>query len=80
MLKELIEFIVKELVGYPDQVVIVEKQENQAVLFEIQINEDDRGRLIGKEGKTIKAIRALIGVLEPAGQKVAIEIVKSAGN
>ena len=80
MLKELIEFIVKELVGYPDQVVIVEKQENQAVLFEIQINEDDRGRLIGKEGKTIKAVRALIGVIEPTGQKVAIEIVKSTGN
>jgi uncharacterized protein len=80
MLKELIEFIVKELVGYPDQVVIVEKQENQAVLFEIQINEDDRGRLIGKEGKTIKAVRALISVIEPAGHKVAIEIVKSTGN
>jgi len=77
MLKDLIEFIVKELVGYPDQVVVVEKQENQSVLFEIQVNDGDRGRLIGKEGKTIKAIRALIGVMEPAGQKVAIEIVKS---
>jgi predicted RNA-binding protein YlqC (UPF0109 family) len=78
MLKDLIEFIVKELVGSPDQVVIVEKQENQSVLFEIQVNEADRGRLIGKEGKTIKAVRALIGVIEPDGQRVAIEIVKSA--
>lgn len=79
MLKDLIEFIVKELVGYPDQVVIVEKQDNQTVLFEIQVNEGDRGRLIGKEGKTIKAVRALVGAIEPDGQKVAIEIVKSAG-
>jgi uncharacterized protein len=78
MLKKLIEFIVKELVGYPDQVIVVEKQENQSVLFEIQVNEGDRGRLIGKEGKTIKAIRALVGVMEPDGQRVAIEIVKSA--
>jgi len=80
MLKDLIEFIVKELVGYPEQVVIVEKQENHAVLFEIQVNESDRGRLIGKEGKTIKAIRALVAVTEPDGQKVAIEIVKPRDN
>jgi predicted RNA-binding protein YlqC (UPF0109 family) len=76
MLKDLIEFIIKELVSYPDQVIVVEKQENQALIFEVQINEDDRGRLIGKEGKTIKAVRALITAVESEHQKVSIEIVK----
>lgn len=80
MLKDLVEYIVKELVGYPDQVVVVQKKDLQTTVVEIQVNEADRGRIIGREGKTIKAIRALLGTIEPDGQKVAIEIVKQQNN
>jgi predicted RNA-binding protein YlqC (UPF0109 family) len=58
--KELIEFIAKKMVEHPDdvQVRLVEGEEGQN--FELQVNPEDMGRIIGKNGRTAKAIRTLV--------------------
>lgn len=59
-MKELIEFIAKKMVEHPEdvQVRLIESEEGQN--FELQVNPDDMGRIIGKNGRTAKAIRTLV--------------------
>lgn len=58
-MKELLEFIVKSLVSCPDDVVITEVEKDGIFTYEIRVNECDMGKVIGKQGKIAKAIRAL---------------------
>jgi len=60
-MKELIEFIAKSLVENPDQVSITEEQEEDGtVLVKLSAAQDDMGRIIGKQGRTAKAMRTLL--------------------
>ncbi len=58
--KELVEFIAKKLVAHPEDVNVrvIENEEGQVV--ELRVHPDDMGKVIGKSGKTAKAIRALL--------------------
>ena len=60
-MKTLVEFVVKKLAGHPDQVTVVETEAEGAVQLRLTVAEEDKGRIIGKEGKVIKAIRSLLG-------------------
>ncbi len=59
-MKELVEFIAKKLVAHPEDVNVrvIENEEGQVV--ELRVHPDDMGKVIGKSGKTAKAIRALL--------------------
>lgn len=60
-MKELIEFIAKSLVEHPDAVSIVEeKAEDGTILIKLAAAQDDMGRIIGKQGRTAKAMRTLL--------------------
>lgn len=65
-MKEAIEKIVKALVGSPDLVEVDENGDGKNVRLVVRVAHDDYGRLIGREGRTIKAIRSLLFF---AGQK-----------
>jgi predicted RNA-binding protein YlqC (UPF0109 family) len=65
-MKEAVEKIVKGLVGDADSVEVSEIEEGRTVRIEVRVGEGDMGRLIGREGRTVKAIRSL---LYYAGQK-----------
>ena len=65
-MKEAVEKIVKALVGNPDTVEVSEIADGKNVKFAVRVGEGDVGRLIGREGRTVKAIRSL---LFHAGQK-----------
>jgi uncharacterized protein len=65
-MKEAVEKIVKALVGHPDAVEVSEIPDGKNVKIEVRVGEGDMGRLIGREGRTVKAIRSL---LYYAGQK-----------
>jgi len=65
-MKEAVEKIVKGLVGDADSVEVSEVEEGRTVRIEVRVGEGDMGRLIGREGRTIKAIRS---ILYYAGQK-----------
>ncbi len=75
MIKELIEHIVRSLVEHPSAVSIVSATKNEAVLFEILVDPSDRGKVIGKEGQTIKALRSFIGLIVEPGKKIIVDIV-----
>jgi len=76
MLKNLVEYIVKNLVSFPDDVQVNILTTGDKRTLEIKVHDQDRGKLIGREGKTIKAIRGLVNVVVPEDKKVMIEIAK----
>jgi hypothetical protein len=65
-MKEAVEKIVKALVGNPETVEVSETADGKNVRIEVRVGEGDMGRLIGREGRTVKAIRSLLFY---AGQK-----------
>lgn len=75
-MKELIEYIVKSIVNVPDQVVITEETDDQGIKFKLQVAEEDKGRVIGKQGRVAQAMRTLIRVkAAKAGTKATLEIL-----
>jgi len=76
MLKDIIEFTVKSLVEFPQSVVITENQQDSKSIFEIRVSEQDIGKVIGKEGQTIRALRMLLIALAPAGKEIEVTVAK----
>ncbi len=74
MIKELVEYIVKQLVDNPEAVAVVVRQEDAKEAIEITVDVSDRGKVIGRQGQTIKAIRALVSVLAPQDKKITVDI------
>jgi len=59
--KELLEYMVKELVDSPDNVEIIEEEEDdKTVIFKLKVAEDDLGKVIGKKGRTANALRVVM--------------------
>jgi uncharacterized protein len=76
MFKELVEYIVKSLVDNPEQVSVSETEGHSAIALELRVADSDMGRIIGKGGRVINAIRALVQVLAAKqGKRVTLEIV-----
>ena len=65
-MKEAVERIVRSLVGEPDAVEVVENADGKNVRVEVRVADTDMGRIIGREGRTVKAIRSIMFI---AGQK-----------
>lgn len=65
-MKEAVERIVRSLVGDPDAVEVNEIADGKNVRIEVRVAEGDMGRIIGREGRTVKAIRSILFV---AGQR-----------
>jgi predicted RNA-binding protein YlqC (UPF0109 family) len=59
-LKELIEFIARALVDDPDQVEVGEVAGEQTLVLELRVAKEDLGKVIGKQGRTVKAMRAIL--------------------
>ena len=76
MVKELVTFVVQQLVAHPQDVVINITEKEDGNLLEIRVAPEDRGRVIGKEGNTIKSLRALIDAAEPNGKKFSLELAR----
>ena len=61
--QQFIEFIVKSLVGYPDDVAVERLIDEKGVLLTLTVNPDDLGRVIGKRGVTAQSLRTLLRAL-----------------
>ncbi|MCR4394508.1 MAG: KH domain-containing protein [Dehalococcoidales bacterium] len=61
-MRELLEYIVKAIVDAPDKVVITEEKGEQGVTFKLQVADEDKGRVIGKQGRIVEAMRTLLRV------------------
>ncbi len=75
-MRELIEFIAKSIVNQPDQVVVTEEQGEEGTVLKLKVADEDKGRVIGKQGRIAEAMRTLIRVkAAKAGTKVTLEII-----
>jgi len=66
-LQELVKFLAVSLVDAPDEVLVEEMEEEGAAVFELTVAEEDLGKVIGKQGRTARALRT---ILSAAASKV----------
>jgi len=66
-MKELLEMIAKVLVDNPEQVQVTEVEGEQTTVLELRVAQTDLGKVIGKQGRTARAIRTILGA---AGMKI----------
>jgi predicted RNA-binding protein YlqC (UPF0109 family) len=79
-MKAFIEYVVKALVDYPEQVEIREVDGERTVVFEVRLNPTDIGKVIGKSGRTITAIRTLLtSAAAKNGKRAMLEIIEPEG-
>jgi uncharacterized protein len=75
-MKELIEYIARSIVNAPDAVVVTEEQLEGVITLKLQVADEDKGRVIGKQGRIAEAMRTLIRVkAAKAGTKATLEIL-----
>ena len=67
-MQELLTFVAKSLVDHPDQVVVRET-EGEAIILNLCVAEEDMGKVIGKNGRIAKAIRAVVKAATPKNSK-----------
>lgn len=60
-MKELIEYIAKVLVDNPDEVMVTELEGKQTSVIELRVAKEDLGKVIGKQGRTARAMRTILG-------------------
>lgn len=75
-MKELLTYIVQNLVEKPDEVSVTEREANGETVFEVRVADGDMGKVIGRQGRIAKEIRTLMrSVAQRKGTKVSVEIV-----
>jgi predicted RNA-binding protein YlqC (UPF0109 family) len=72
--RELVEYIAKSLVEHPEQVRVTQVEGTRAVVLELHVAPEDRGRVIGKQGRIVGAVRVLLGIAAARGDK-RVELV-----
>ncbi|MBV9120008.1 MAG: KH domain-containing protein [Chloroflexi bacterium] len=75
-MRELVEFVAKNLVGNPDEVKVEEVESGRQTVIELTVDRSDVGKVIGKQGRTARAIRSLLKVAATKqGKRAALEIL-----
>ena len=75
-MKELVEYIAKSIVNEPDAVQIEEETTDEGITLKLQVADDDKGRIIGKQGQIAQAMRTLLRVkAAKAATRVRLEII-----
>ena len=76
-MKELVEVIAKALVDHPEEVVVTETDKEKAIVLELRVAQSDMGKVIGKQGRIAKAIRAVVkAASSQEDKKVVVEILQ----
>jgi len=77
MYKDLVEYLAKSLVDNPDEVEVAEREEENSVQLELSVNQKDLGKVIGRQGKTARAMRTILGAAAAKeGRRASLEIVE----
>ncbi len=75
-MRELVEYIARSLVDEPGEVQVSEVGTDQMMTYEIQVAPDDTGKLIGRQGRIVKAIRSVVRASAARqGKRVTVEIL-----
>lgn len=76
-MKELIKYIAQALVDYPDQVRVEEVEGNQTSVLELKVAKEDLGKVIGKQGRTARAMRTILSAASAKVKKrTVLEIIE----
>ena len=61
-MKELIEYLARSLASRPDEIVVEAEERGDQIVFHLECAEQDKGRIIGREGRVVNAMRSLLHV------------------
>ena len=75
MFDEALEHLVKGIVDNPEEVVITEREGRRGTTLEVRVHPDDIGKVIGRNGRTAKALRTIISA--PAGRSVRVDLIEA---
>ncbi|WP_430785979.1 KH domain-containing protein [Virgibacillus flavescens] len=75
-MKALIESIVSPLVDHPEDIVVTETEEETKIIYHLTVNQDDVGKVIGKNGRVAKAIRTVVyAAKSDANKRIYLDIM-----
>jgi predicted RNA-binding protein YlqC (UPF0109 family) len=76
-MKELIDYIARALVDHPEQVTVSEIEGNQTSVLELKVAKEDLGKVIGKQGRTARAMRTILSAASAKSKKRSVlEIIE----
>jgi hypothetical protein len=76
-MEKLVEYLTRALVDHPDRVAVKKTESERAIIYEIRVDPSDAGKVIGKEGRTIKSIRTIISsAAAKSRQRVMVELLE----
>lgn len=76
-MKEFLEYVVTRLVDYPEDVSIEVFEEDDADVYELALRQSDLGKVVGRQGKTVNSIRALMQVgMDDPGRKCVLKLIE----
>ena len=76
-LKDLIEFVSKALVDVPEEVSVTEIQGEETTVVELKVNKSDLGKVIGKQGRTARALRTILNAASTKlDKRSSLEIIE----
>jgi len=75
MMNEALEHLVKGIVDNPEDVVVKEKNHRRGTTLEVRVNPKDIGKVIGRNGRTAKALRTVVSAI--AGRSVRVDLIET---
>ena len=75
-MKELVEYIARAIATHPDDVKVTEEEEDGQIIIKLEVHADDKGKVIGRQGRVAQAMRVLLRVAAiKEGTRTSLEIV-----
>ena len=75
-MKELLTYLIQNLVDHPDEVSVTERETGGGTVYEVRVADGDMGKVIGRQGRIIKEVRVLMkAVAQRKGKKVTVEVL-----
>ena len=75
-MKELLTYLIQNLVDHPDEVSVTEREGAGGTVFEVRVADGDMGKVIGRQGRIIKEVRILMRAFaQRKGKKVTVEVL-----
>ena len=75
-MKELVEYIARSIASQPDEVSVTEEEQDGHIILRLEVAPDDKGRVIGRQGRVAQSIRVLLRVAAvKQGARATLEII-----
>jgi len=75
-MKALVEFIARGLVDHPEAVVVRQVEDERGLLLEVRVAPEDMVKIIGRQGRIVKALRTVVRAAARTGSRVTVEILR----